>query len=137
VGNFASTAGRTELGRFERAIVAGMPGGPNQDDRDDDDDGGVVLDEKPTTARARRWAVVFYNDDYTTKWFVVMVLERFFHMDETTATSFMMAVHNEGKGAAGIYTRDIAETKAEQVMEFAREYGMPLMVTAEPDDPPD
>jgi len=116
-----------------------MPGGPNDDDDDlgRDDDGDVVLEEKRKTARARRWAVVFYNDDYTHKWFVVMVLERFFRMDETTATAFMMAVHNEGKGAAGIYTKDIAETKAEQVMAFAREHGMPLRVTAEPDDPPD
>lgn len=114
-----------------------MPGGPNDDDERFDDDGDIVLEDAPKTGRARRWAVVFYNDDYTHKWFVVMVLERFFRMDETTATAFMMAVHNEGKGAAGVYTRDIAETKAAQVMDFAREYGMPLMVTAEPDDPPD
>jgi ATP-dependent Clp protease adaptor protein ClpS len=66
-----------------------------------------------------------------------MVLERFFRMDETTATSFMLAVEREGKGCAGVYTRDIAETKAAQVMDFAREYGMPLKVTAEPDDPDD
>ena len=113
-------------------MLAAMPGGPEEDD-----DGDVVLEDRPKTERARRWAVVFYNDDYTTKWFVVMVLERFFRMDETTATAFMMAVHNEGKGAAGVYTRDVAETKAAEVMDYAREYGMPLMVTAEPDDPPD
>ena len=118
-------------------MLPAMPGGPNREDEGRDEDGDVVLEEKPKTARARRWCVVFYNDDYTTKWFVVMVLERFFHMDETTATAFMMAVHNEGKGAAGVYTRDVAETKAAQVMDFARENGMPLMVTAEPDDPPD
>ena len=76
-------------------------------------------------------AVVFYNDDYTTKWFVVMVLERFFRMDETTATAFMMAVHNEGKGAAGVYTRDIAETKATQVMDFARKQQHPLQCVME------
>ena len=102
-----------------------------------DDDGDVVLERAPKTARARRWCVVFYNDDYTTKWFVVHVLEQFFHMNETTATAFMLAVHEQGKGVAGMYTRDIAETKAAEVMDFAREYGMPLKVTAEPDDPPD
>jgi ATP-dependent Clp protease adaptor protein ClpS len=99
-------------------------------DKDDD----VVLAEEPTVAKARRYAVVFWNDDYTTKWFVVMVLEQFFRMSETTATAFMMAVHKHGKGTAGVYTRDIAETKAAQIMDVAKEYGMPLMVTAEPDE---
>jgi ATP-dependent Clp protease adaptor protein ClpS len=99
-----------------------------------DDDGDVVLERDPKTARARRWCVIFYNDDYTTKWFVVHVLEQFFHMNETTATAFMMAVHEHGKGVAGIYTRDIAETKAAAIGEYAREFGMPLKVTAEPDE---
>ena len=101
--------------------------------RKTDADGGTLLDRAPKTARARLWRVVFYNDDYTTKWFVVQVLEQFFHMTETSATALMMAIHSKGKGIAGTYTRDIAETKADQVMRFAREYGMPLLVTAEPD----
>ena len=94
----------------------------------------VVIERDPTTARARRWCVVFWNDDYTTKWFVVHVLEQFFRMNETAATVFMMAVHERGKGIAGTYTRDIAETKAHEVMSYAKEYEMPLRVTAEPDD---
>ena len=97
-----------------------------------DDD--VVLERDPKIARARRYLVVFYNDDYTTKWFVVHVLEQFFHMNETTATAFMMAVHEHGKGVAGVYTRDIAETKATMIMDYARELQMPLKVTAEPDE---
>src|ERR1041385_7493044 len=97
-----------------------------------DDDGDVLLERAPKVARARRYCVVFYNDDYTTKWFVVHVLEQFFHMDETAATALMMAVHEHGKGVAGVYTRDIAETKAKAVMDYARDSGMPLMVTAEP-----
>jgi ATP-dependent Clp protease adaptor protein ClpS len=99
-----------------------------------DDEGDVDIERDPSTARARRWCVIFYNDDYTTKWFVVHVLEQFFHMNETTATAFMMAVHEQGKGVAGIYTRDVAETKASQIMEYARELQMPLLVTAEPDE---
>jgi ATP-dependent Clp protease adaptor protein ClpS len=98
----------------------------------DDDD--LVVEKEPKTARARRWCVVFWNDDYTTKWFVVQVLEQFFRMNETTATAFMLAVHRHGKGVAGIYTRDVAETKAAQVTDYAREFGMPLKVTAEPDE---
>ena len=106
--------------------------------RDHDDDGDIVLEHDLETkhefARARRWCVVFYNDDYTTKWFVVYVLQQFFRMDETTATAFMLAVHEQGRGVAGVYTRDIAETKAAQVMDCARDHGMPLKVTAEPDE---
>lgn len=101
---------------------------------EDDDDGDVLLEKESKTARARRWCVVFYNDHYTTKWFVVHVLEQFFRMNETTATAFMMAVHEKGKGIAGIYTKDVAETKAADVMDYAKEFGMPLMVTAEPDE---
>lgn len=101
------------------------------------DDEDVLLDQEPITRRARGWAVVFYNDDYTTKWFVVHVLEQFFHMDETDATELMVAIDREGRGIAGMYTRDIAETKATAVVQYARENGMPLLVTAEPDDAPD
>jgi ATP-dependent Clp protease adaptor protein ClpS len=104
--------------------------GPPDSHHDDD----VVLDQAPTSKKARRYLVVFHNDHYTTKWFVVHVLEQFFHMNETTATAFMMAVHEHGKGVAGVYTRDIAETKATQIMDYAREMQMPLMVTAEPDE---
>ncbi|MDB4946655.1 MAG: ATP-dependent Clp protease adaptor protein ClpS [Labilithrix sp.] len=103
-------------------------------DLDRESGGDLDLEQAPKTGRARRYAVVFYNDDYTTKWFVVHVLEQFFHMNETTAAAFMMAVHREGKGAAGIYTRDVAETKASAIMDYAREFEMPLRVTAEPDD---
>jgi ATP-dependent Clp protease adaptor protein ClpS len=96
-------------------------------------DGVTVLERAPKIARARKWAVVFYNDDYTTKWFVVQTLQQFFHMSETSATALMMAIHSKGKGIAGTYSRDIAETKADQVLRSAREFGMPLRVTAEPD----
>ncbi|MDB5217645.1 MAG: ATP-dependent Clp protease adaptor protein ClpS [Myxococcaceae bacterium] len=107
----------------------------DHDGESDGDSGGeVVLEGEPKVGRARRYCVVFYNDDYTTKWFVVHVLEQFFHMNETTATAFMMAVHKHGKGVAGVYTRDIAETKAKLIMDYAREYEMPLQVTAEPDE---
>jgi ATP-dependent Clp protease adaptor protein ClpS len=97
-------------------------------------DGDVVVQQERKLARARRYQVVFYNDDYTTKWFVVDVLERFFHMSEATATAFMLVVHQTGRGVAGVYTKDIAETKVEQVHQYAREYGMPLRLTVEPED---
>ena len=92
-----------------------------------------VLPERKVQ-RARRYRVVFYNDDYTTKWFVVDVLERFFHMTEATATAFMLEVHETGRGVAGVYTRDIAETKVAEVGEHSKEYGMPLRLDVEPED---
>jgi ATP-dependent Clp protease adapter protein ClpS len=57
------------------------------------DDDGTVLERKPALRKAVRWCVLFHNDDYTTKWFVVQVLEQFFRMDKATATQFMLAVH--------------------------------------------
>lgn len=112
-----------------------MMGQRNGDGEDDLDRGGdVVFDEAPKSGRARRYCVIFWNDDYTHKWFVVHVLQQFFHMNETTATGFMMAVHQYGRGVAGIYTRDVAETKATAVMDYAKELEMPLKVTAEPDE---
>ncbi|MFO0612170.1 MAG: ATP-dependent Clp protease adaptor ClpS [Polyangiaceae bacterium] len=110
-------------------------GGDDDQEGDDDLGGDVVVEDETKIQKARRWAVVFYNDDYTTKWFVVMVLQEYFRMGQAAATAFMMAVHRNGRGAAAFYTRDIAETKAAQVMERAREYGMPLKVEAVPEDP--
>jgi ATP-dependent Clp protease adaptor protein ClpS len=105
--------------------------------RKGDAGGETLLERAPKTARPGLWRVVFYNDDYTTKWFVVMVLQQFFRMSEASANALMTAIHKKGKGVAGVYTRDIAETKADEVMRCAREFGMPLLVTAEPDHAPD
>ncbi len=95
-------------------------------------EGEVAVAVRPKVERAKRYGVVFYNDDYTTKWFVVDVLERFFHMTEDNATAFMLVVHQTGKGIAGVYTRDVAETKVKEVMDHAREWGMPLRLEVEP-----
>jgi ATP-dependent Clp protease adaptor protein ClpS len=103
----------------------------------DDADGETLLKRVPKIARARLWRVVFYNDDFTTKWFVVQVLQQFFRMSEASATALMTAIHQKGSGIAGIYSRDIAETKADEVMRYSRENGMPLLVTAEPDEEPE
>jgi ATP-dependent Clp protease adaptor protein ClpS len=101
---------------------------------DPKDDSEVLEKIAPKIAKARRYRVVFYNDDYTTKWFVMHVLEQFFHMSETAAIALTMAVHRHGKGVAGVYSKDIAETKAALVMDYAKESQMPLKVTAEPED---
>jgi ATP-dependent Clp protease adaptor protein ClpS len=65
--------------------------------------------------------------------FVILVLRMFFHKNETEATFIMLTVHKKGSGVAGTYTRDVAETKVQEVTRYAREHSMPLLVTAEPE----
>ncbi|HVJ93703.1 MAG TPA: ATP-dependent Clp protease adaptor ClpS [Labilithrix sp.] len=93
----------------------------------------VDLEDAPVSAIPRRYKVIFHNDDYTTQEFVVYVLERFFHKSETEARHIMLTVHHKGAAVAGVYTKDVAETKAQQVMDAARENGMPLLLTTEPE----
>jgi ATP-dependent Clp protease adaptor protein ClpS len=82
--------------------------------------------ERPKTDRPRLYEVVLHNDDYTTQEFVVFVLMKFFHHDADTAQKIMLHVHTKGAGVAGVFTYDVAETKANQVIRFAREHEMPL-----------
>lgn len=106
-----------------------------QDPRErEDGDSAVKTDPKKKTEKVRRWKVLFHNDDYTTMEFVVHVLMKFFHKTETEATHIMLSVHHTGTGVAGIYTRDVAETKVSEVADYSKEQGMPLRATAEPDD---
>ena len=103
-------------------------------DIDPDDDLGLAIEQERKIEKPRRFQVLFHNDDYTTMEFVVHVLEKFFFKSETEAAHIMLSVHHTGRGIAGIYPRDIAESKVNQVTEYAREQGMPLKVTAEPED---
>lgn len=75
--------------------------------------------------------VVLLNDDYTPMDFVVLVLQKFFGMAREHATRVMLAVHHEGKGVCGIFPRDVAVTKAEQVSSFARQNQHPLACVTE------
>ncbi|MFO0553230.1 MAG: ATP-dependent Clp protease adapter ClpS [Polyangiaceae bacterium] len=107
---------------------------PPNDDRDEEREGSVATKKREKVEKARRFKVLFHNDDYTTMDFVVRVLMKFFRKTETEATQIMLSVHHKGHGVAGIYPRDVAESKVDQVMTYAREHGMPLLVTAEPED---
>lgn len=98
---------------------------------DEQEDLAVV--ERPKTKRPRRYQVVLHNDDYTTMEFVVLVLMKFFHKSETEATQIMLHVHHKGYGVVGLFPRDVAESKAAQVMDYAKEHGHPLKCTAEPE----
>ena len=79
------------------------------------------------------YRVLLYNDDYTTKEFVVEILVHVFHKTATEAAELMWQVHRKGRGVAGVFAREIAETKIATVTNIARENGFPLKVTMEPD----
>ena len=83
--------------------------------------------------RPRLWRVLLHNDDYTTQDFVVWVLESIFHKPRGEAYSIMMSVHRSGLGIAGIYTRDVADTKLRATKQLAEEHEFPLLVTMEPE----
>jgi ATP-dependent Clp protease adaptor protein ClpS len=89
--------------------------------------------ERPRARRPRRYRVLLHNDDYTTMEFVVDILTRHFHKPAAEAMHIMLQVHHKGVGVAGVYPRDVAETKIAEVMEEARASGMPLQLTAEPE----
>lgn len=77
------------------------------------------------------YKVILLNDDYTPMEFVVEVIQRFFNKSREQATQIMLKVHTEGAGVCGVYPQDIAETKLNQVMGYAREYQHPLQCTME------
>ncbi len=87
----------------------------------------AVEEARPKLKPPSMYKVWMLNDDYTPMDFVVEVLEDFFSMGREQATRVMLAVHTEGKAVCGIYPQDIAETKATQVVEYARENQHPLM----------
>lgn len=80
------------------------------------------------------WKVILHNDDYTTQEFVVWILETVFRKPESEAVRVMLDVHKRGKGVAGIYPFDIADTKAAQVKAAAEQQEYPLLCTLEPEN---
>lgn len=107
----------------------------NQDgpDRDDSAVGVAVQQARPELQPPPMYRVVMHNDDYTPMEFVVEILEVIFSMNRQQATRIMLAVHTEGRAVCGIYTRDVAETKAAQVNQYAKESKHPLLCEIERD----
>ena len=104
-------------------------------DRDSDDvgQGGTSLAsrEETRTRKPSLYKVVMLNDDYTPMEFVVLVLQEFFRKSQEEATHIMLQVHQQGVGICGVYTYEVAETKAGQVMELARKNQHPLQLQIE------
>ena len=99
------------------------PGGPGT---------AVITKTKTLTKKPSLYRVLLLNDDYTPMEFVVHVLERFFNKDREAATQIMLKIHVEGKGVCGVFTRDVANTKVELVLQASRHAGHPLQCVAEP-----
>ena len=98
-----------------------------------DDGGTVVLERRPQkTKPPQMYQVVVLNDDYTPMEFVVMVIQEFFNKDRETATQIMLKIHLDGKGVCGVFSKDVAATKVDQVSEAARKHGHPLQCLSEP-----
>lgn len=105
------------------------------DDRSgaDRDDGLATSIARPKLSVPPMYKVVLFNDDYTPMDFVVDVLCTFFSMNIEKATQIMLRVHTEGKAVCGVYSRDIAETKAQQVSNYSKECEQPLLCNVEVD----
>ena len=89
-------------------------------------EGGQLAAQRDKLRPPKMYKVVLLNDDYTPMDFVISVLQRFFSLDTEQATTIMLKVHNEGRGVCGVFPRDIAATKVEQVVAYARQHQHPL-----------
>ncbi len=89
---------------------------------------------RPKLQPPSMWKVILHNDDYTTQEFVVWILETIFRKPEPEAVRIMLDVHKRGKGIAGVYPFDIADTKIAQVKSVAQQHEFPLLCTLEPEN---
>jgi len=94
-------------------------------------EGGVATEERTKAKRPERYKVLLYNDDYTPMEFVVALLEQLFKKGPAEATQLMMQIHRGGKGIAGVYVLEVAETKVARVHRMAEERGYPLRAGVE------
>ena len=102
---------------------------------DRDQGGAVVLERRTLKAKPpQMYQVLMLNDDYTPMEFVVVVIQEYFSKDLEAATQIMLKIHLDGKGVCGVYSRDVAATKVDQVLDAAAQAGHPLKCISEPVD---
>ena len=126
---------------WNRATLSSLSSAPRAAGDDDDDSGigvregqgqvGIATRTRAKPKKPSQYKVLMLNDDYTPMEFVVMVLKRFFRMDLEQATRVMLHVHQKGVGICGVFPYEVAETKVNQVMDFARQNQHPLQCTIE------
>ena len=102
-----------------------------KNDKPDGTDGGLALAERTQTKKPALYRVIMLNDDYTPMEFVVLILQRFFGHNTQKAQKIMLHVHQKGVGVCGVYTYEVAETKINQVMTFAKQNEHPLQLQME------
>jgi ATP-dependent Clp protease adaptor protein ClpS len=117
---------------FMASQIPKKPQTPEQPPSVGSDDSVVLERRTQRTKPPQMFQVVLLNDDFTPMEFVVHVIQEFFSKDRETATQIMLKIHLEGKGVCGIYTRDVASTKVDQVQQAARQAGHPLQCVSEP-----
>ncbi len=117
------------------SVMASQTPNPKIQLPDSDDGNSVVLERRTQkTQPPQMYQVVMLNDDFTPMEFVVMVLQEFFSKDREQATQIMLKIHLDGKGVCGVYSKDVAATKVDQVAEAAKKHGHPLQCLSEPID---
>jgi ATP-dependent Clp protease adaptor protein ClpS len=89
---------------------------------------------KPKVDKPKLYKVILYNDDYTPREFVVMILQAVFKTGESAGYHIMITAHQKGSCVVAVYTKDVAETKVKEAMDYAKDAGYPLMFTAEPEE---
>ena len=95
-----------------------------------------MLERRPQKVKPpQMYQVVVLNDDYTPMEFVVLVIQEYFNKDRATATQIMLKIHLDGKGVCGVFTKDVAATKVDQVLGAAQQAGHPLQCVSEPIGP--
>jgi ATP-dependent Clp protease adaptor protein ClpS len=114
-------------------IMATTPQFPEQTPNTPGGSDSVVLEKRTQRVEPPKMhQVVLLNADYTPMEFVVLVLQEFFNKDRETATQIMLKIHVEGRGVCGVFTRDVASTKVDQVLQAAQHHGHPLQCVSEP-----
>lgn len=126
--------------RLRKIAALGTPlrAGPEEGEESEGEDPAYGVQTLPRAQEQTKtpsfYKVLIHNDDFTPRDFVVHVLQRFFKKDEPSATQLMLTIHHKGVGIAGVYTFEIAETKAYQVNEYAKQHRYPLRTTVEKDE---
>lgn len=104
-----------------------------EDNDEDEDEGGTSTVVRNKVELPKKYKVLLHNDDYTTMEFVIFILQGVFHKTIDEAERIMLEVHKKGIGICGVFTFEIAESKAQKVERLAREHSHPLICTIEPE----
>ena len=104
---------------------------PRMGDDEVEGDGSTAIAEKVKVQKPRMYKVLMHNDDYTTMEFVIHVLRKYFHKSSQESQAIMLKIHTEGVGICGLYTFEVAESKAKKVTKYAKAQGHPLKCSSE------